>query len=248
MDLGLTGRVYIVTGGSKGLGFATAAALVAEGARVVVSSRIKDNVSAAAERLGTGAIGLPADLAKQDSPQRLVDAALDWQGRLDGALISVGGPPKGSITGLSDWQWRLAFESVFLGMVRCAREVGSAVSADGAIGMVLSSSARSPVRGLSISNGFRPGLAMLAKDMSDELGERGVRVFGLLPGWIETERTRELDEGDPELRRSIESTIPLRRYGQPEEFGRVATFLLSPAASYVTGSVIPVDGGILRSL
>jgi 3-oxoacyl-[acyl-carrier protein] reductase len=116
---------------------------------------------------------------------------------------------------------------------------------------VLSSSVRAPLPGLGISNGLRPGLAMVAKELADELGPRGVRVNGLLPARIETDRVRRLDEGaaDPAAARAAaESAIPLRRYGQPEEFGRVAAFVLSPAASYVSGVMLPVDGGMLRGL
>ncbi|MDT0343366.1 SDR family oxidoreductase [Streptomyces litchfieldiae] len=250
MDLRLADRVYVVTGGSKGLGYATAAALVADGARVVVSSRDEREVAAAVERLGGAekAVGLPGDLAAADLPGRLVEAALNGFGRLDGALISVGGPPPGTAAAASDEQWRAAFESVFLGAVRAARTIVGRVGAGGAVGMVLSTSARSPVPGLGISNGLRPGLAMVAKDLADEYGPHGVRVFGLLPGRIATDRMRQLDAGaDEAARERALAGIPLGRYGEPEEFGRVAAFLLSPAAGYVTGSVIPVDGGALRT-
>ncbi|MFR9722602.1 SDR family oxidoreductase [Streptomyces sp. MS19] len=250
MDLGLSGRVYVVTGGSKGLGFATAAALVADGARVVTSSRDPENVRAAVARLGGEgkAAGTAADLADPEAPERLAALALETFGRLDGALISVGGPPPGTAAAATDAQWRAAFESVFLGTVRAARTVAGRLTDGGAIGMVLSSSARSPVTGLGISNGLRPGLAMVAKDMADEFGPRGVRVFGLLPGRIATDRLVELDAAaGPEARENALRTIPLGRYGQPEEFGRTAAFLLSPAASYVTGTVLPVDGGASRT-
>jgi len=113
---------------------------------------------------------------------------------------------------------------------------------------VLSSSVKSPVGQLAASNGLRPGLAMVAKQLADELGPDGIRVLGLLPGRISTARTAELDARAPGRRAAAEATIPLRRYGTPEEFGRVAAFLLSPAASYLTGLVVPVDGGMLRSL
>ncbi|RKN41805.1 SDR family oxidoreductase [Streptomyces hoynatensis] len=252
MDLGLAGRVYLVTGGSRGLGHATAAQLVAEGARVVVGARDEAGARQAAARLGgrESALGLGADLADPQAAQRLVTAAGEGFGRVDGALVSVGGPPPGTAAGATDEQWRAAFESVFLGAVRVARTVAESLPPEGgAIGLVLSSSARSPIGGLGISNGLRPGLAMVAKDMADEFGPRGVRVFGLLPGRIATDRTRQLDAAaDPAARARITESIPLRRYGQPEEFGRVAAFLLSPAAGYVTGSLIAVDGGQLRAL
>ncbi|ONK13462.1 SDR family oxidoreductase [Streptomyces sp. MP131-18] len=251
MDLGLADRVYVVTGGSKGLGYATAAALVADGARVVVSSRDPAHVTAAVERLGGAgrAVGLAADLADPAAPGRLVEAAVNGFGRLDGALISVGGPPPGTAGAATDEQWRAAFESVFLGAVRAARTVVGHLGEGGAVGLVLSTSARSPIPGLGISNGLRPGLAMAAKDLADEHGPRGVRVFGLLPGRISTDRMRDLDAAaDEDARARTRSSIPLNRYGEPEEFGRVAAFLLSPAAGYVTGAVVPVDGGALRTV
>ena len=127
------------------------------------------------------------------------------------------------------------------------RELGDG----GAIVFVLSTSVKQPLSGLAISNGFRPGLAMVAKNLADELGPRGIRVNGLLPGRVDTERVRELDamNADPEAaRKSAADSIPLRRYGKPEEFGRVAAFLLSPAAGYVNGAMVPVDGGHTRAL
>jgi 3-oxoacyl-[acyl-carrier protein] reductase len=116
---------------------------------------------------------------------------------------------------------------------------------------VLSTSAKSPINGLTTSNGLRPGLAMLVKDFADELGPRGIRVNGVLPGRIATDRTLALDAAQGNAaaaRRRNEAAIPLGRYGDPAEFGRLAAFLLSPAASYITGSLIPVDGGALRAL
>lgn len=253
MDLGLRERVYIVTGGSRGLGRAAAAVLVAEGARVVVSSRSDDAVAMAVEELGGAghAVGVPADNAHPETPARLVAAARKKFGRLDGALLSVGGPPGGPVTTITDDQWRTSFESVFLGAVRLARAVADELDAAGSIAFVLSSSVRSPIPGLATSNGLRPGLAMVAKTLADELGPRGVRVNGLVPGRIATDRLRELDSlgGDPDgARQKSEEAIPMRRYGDPEEFGRVAAFVLSPAASYLTGIMVPVDGGMLRTI
>jgi len=254
VDLGLAGRVYLVTGGTSGLGRATAEALVAEGARVVVSSRDPQKVARAAEALGEGALGLAVDNAAPDAAERLASAALDAFGRIDGALVSVGGPPAGTVTTVTDAVWRQQFESIFLGALRIARHLAPLLDTatgredGGALAFVLSSSAKTPLAGLSVSNGLRAGLAMLTKDLADELGPRGTRVLSLLPGRILTDRTRELDGGDPAATRRSEAAIPLRRIGDPAEFGRMAAVLLSPAASYVTGSVIPVDGGLIRAL
>ncbi|WP_416952641.1 SDR family oxidoreductase [Nocardioides sp. T5] len=256
MDLQLADRVFIVSGGARGLGRASADVLVAEGARVVLSGRSQDSLdeaSAALDELAgrRAAVGVVADNADRETPRRLLAAADETFGRVDGALISVGGPPKGPVTGISDDQWTAAFESVFLGAVRLAREVGAALPAGGSLGLVLSSSVRAPLPEMAISNGLRPGLAMVAKTLADELGPRGVRVNGLLPGRIATERVAELDAstGDPEAaRRAAEASIPLGRYGAPEEFGAVAAFVLSPAASFLTGVMLPVDGGLLRAL
>ena len=251
MDLGLRDRAYVITGGSRGLGYAAAQALVADGARVVISSRDGDGVAAAAAALGAGrAVGVAADNRDPDAPRRLV-AAAEAFGRLDGALISVGGPPGGSVTTMSDDAWRDAFESVFLGAVRMAVTIGAELGEGGSIAFVLSVSVRSPIPSLAISNGLRPGLAGVAKSLADELGPKGIRVNGLLPGRIATGRVREVDalSGDPEqVRAELSARIPLRRYADPEEFGRVAAFVLSPAASYVSGAMIPVDGGALRAI
>jgi 3-oxoacyl-[acyl-carrier protein] reductase len=252
VELGLAGRAYVVTGGSRGLGRAAVSALVAEGARVVVSSRNPGSIDDVIAEFGDSAcVGVVADNADEDTPGRLAAAAADSFGRLDGALISVGGPPAGSVMAATDDQWRTAFESVFLGAVRTARTLAAACSEGGAIAFVLSTSVRQPIAGLSISNGLRPGLAMVAKTMADELGPRNIRFVGLLPGRFDTERSRELEQlaDDPaRARAAAVAAIPLRRYGTPEEFGAVAAFALSPAASYLTGVMIPVDGGALRAL
>ncbi|WP_431045077.1 SDR family oxidoreductase [Streptomyces sp. P1-3] len=249
MDLGLKDRVYVITGASRGLGHAAARELVADGAKVVITGRDEDVVARAATELGPNAVGVPADNADPATSDRVIALARERFGGFDGVLISVGGPPAGLLADNTDEQWQAAFDAVFLGAVRMARAAAASLGAGGVIGFVLSASVHEPIPGLTISNGLRPGLAGLAKSLSVELGPRGIRVVGLLPSRIDTDRVRELDalSGDADAaRRRHSEAIPLRRYGSPEEFGKAAAFLLSPAASYLTGLMLPVDGGALH--
>jgi 3-oxoacyl-[acyl-carrier protein] reductase len=268
VDLGLRDRVYLVTGGSRGLGFAAAQALVAEGARVLLSAPHETAAAAAADRLrqhaapGAAVASAVADNADPDAPGQLITSARDHFGRLDGALISVGGSPGGTVADTGDDAWRSAFESVFLGAVRLARILAAQLRSHhqddaslsgkgGSIAFVLAASVRAPLPGLAISNGLFPGLAGVVKTLADEHGPSGIRINGLLPVRIATDRVRELDAlvGDPdEVRARLSETIPLRRYGETDEFGRAAAFVLSPAASYITGAMIPIDCGAIRSI
>ncbi|MGY1916498.1 SDR family oxidoreductase [Blastococcus sp. SYSU DS0973] len=253
MDLGLGGRGFLLTGASRGLGLATARALVDDGARVLVSSRSEDSVAQAVTELGgpPAAHGLTADLADAAAGERLVTAARDRLGGVDGALISVGGPPPGSALQIAEDDWRAGVDTVLLGPLRLVKALVPHLGEGAVIAFVLSTSVRQPIGHLAISNGLRPGLAMTAKALADELGPRGIRVLGLLPGTVATDRVTEIEaaSGDAAaMRARTEAGIPLRRVGRPEEFGRVAAFALSPAASYVTGTMIAVDGGVTRAL
>jgi 3-oxoacyl-[acyl-carrier protein] reductase len=271
MDLNLRDRVYIVTGGGRGLGFAAAEALLAEGARVLLSGPHEASAAAAVARLTADSGGadrvswVAADNADAGTPELLVAAAEDRYGRLDGALVSVGGTPSGSLASTPDAAWRSAFEEVFLGAVRIARVLGDYLAekrgtggaseqiagTSGSLVFVLASSVRVPLPELAVSNGLFPGLAGVVKMLAEELGASGTRVNAILPVRIATERVRQLDalSGDPDAVRARKSQdIPLRRYGEPAEFGRMAAFLLSPAASYTTGAMIPVDGGSIPAI
>jgi len=252
MDLGLKERVYIVTGSTSGLGEACASALLAEGARVVISSRDQARVDSAVagfENSYPGQVrGVVADLTDPGAPAALIASALEGWGKIDGLLVSGGGPPVAGVLAATDEQWKQSFESVFLGPLRMAREVAAHMTDGGCISMVLSGSVYAPIPELALSNGLRPGLAMALKTLSDELGGTGVRTVGLVPGRIETARTIELDSAHPDVSARRNKAIPTGRLGTPEEFARVAAFMLSPAASYVNGSCVVIDGGAKRSL
>lgn len=270
VDLMLSGRTFIVTGGSKGLGLATAKELVNEGAHVVLAARTEQPLIDAVHSLGgyDFAVGVPCDLADETAAERLVATAIGRFGRVDGAVVSSGGPSPGGPLSVDMTAWDTSYHQHLLGTIRMARAVSSAIVDDpspttppggghslsgtrAALLYVLSSSFRQTVPDLAISNAFRPAVAHLISDLADSLGESGIRVNGIAPGRFATDRTFALDArmGSPEkIRAQHEGRIPLRRYGQPDEFGRLAAFLVSPAASYINGTVLTIDGGLLRGV
>jgi 3-oxoacyl-[acyl-carrier protein] reductase len=257
MDLGLSDRVYVVTGASRGVGRACAEQLAAEGARLVLCGRDEETLGKTAASLGgpERAIAVTGDLSQPGIETCLAAAAVARYGRLDGVLISLGNPPPSTALDTDDGAWRLAYESSFLAPMRLARTIGKMAGNEGvSLLFVLSPSVKEPVSGRAMSNGLQPGLAMAAKTLAEELGPRNVRVNVLLPGQIDRagqldNRGREETPGQrsEEQRREEEARIPLRRLGEALEFARPAVFLLSPAASYVTGTTLTVDGGASRS-
>jgi 3-oxoacyl-[acyl-carrier protein] reductase len=247
MDLELADKTFIVTGGTDGLGLATAKCLIAEGANVLVTGRTEEKFRRAQAALGeqAGKIAfLAGDNADAELPARLRKAVMERWGRLDGLLVSVGGPPPGKVLTTDDAAWHASFESVFLGTVRLVRDLSAFMSDGGAIALVLAASAKEAAPVFPISSGLRPGLALLAKNFADELGPRNIRINTLLPGMFGTERVKSLfGDKEPPV-----ANLSLKRIGDPAEFGRMATVLLSSAASYVTGAAIGIDGGHLKFL
>lgn len=256
MDLGLAGRHVVVTGASSGLGYAVAETLVAEGAAVTVVARDEGRTTAAADSLGSGVAAVVADLTDDDAPRRIIEGARAAHGEIHGLFVSHGGPPSGAAHGLSDDDLATAVEVSLRAPVRLVRDVAATMGAGGAIAVLTSTSSVQPIPGLGSSNVTRPAVWGYCKALADELGPHGIRVNVVLPGRYDTARLQQLEDDwamasgatRAQIRADAAARIPLRRLGEPEELGRVAAFLLSPAASYVTGAAWAVDGGAVRGL
>ena len=254
MDLGLAGSRALIGGGSGGLGSAIGEALIAEGARVGLAARPGQKLEQTATRLGATAV--PVDLSTPDGPAAAVSTTVEAFGGLDLLVVNSGGPPPGGFDDLDEAAWQAAIDGTLWSAIRVLRAALPHLreGRDPAVLVILSSSAREPIPGLTTSNLLRPGLAGLIKSLVAEIAP--VRINGLAPGRIATDRIAQLDNARSQqtgiaveevARRTVER-IPLGRYGDPAELGRVAAFLLSPAASYVTGAIIPIDGGMIRAL
>ncbi len=262
MDLGLKDKVMMVAASSKGLGYAIARQLAREGAKLSIASRSKSNIDDAALRIvnETQAEVFPSVLEVRDqaSIERWIKETLHQYGRIDGMVINAGGPPAGTFDELDDYKWRDGFELTLMSTVRLIRQVLPQMKKQksGSILTITSISIKEPIDNLLLSNVMRSGVTSLLKSLSIELGPLGIRVNNLVPGLFGTERLHELDLiYSREWRMTLDEVqqinynkIPLGRYGDPDEFGKAAAFLLSDAASYVSGETFIVDGGKTRTV
>ena len=259
MDLGVDGKVALVAASSRGLGFATARQLVREGARAVICGRNEKSVNNAAHALQAeskhehGAEGVVADVTVPADVERLIAYTVKTFGGLDILITNAGGPPGGTFDSVDMGQWEKGVELTLLSAVRLIRAALTHLreSEVPSILTITSFSVKQPVAGLLLSNSLRPAVVGMTKTLSQELSADGIRVNSILPGWTRTERVDELMDYRAEVNNTtaeeelanVAAGIPLGRMAEPEEFGRVAAFLVSPAASYVTGVTVEVAGG-----
>jgi 3-oxoacyl-[acyl-carrier protein] reductase len=258
MDLGLTGKVALVTAASKGMGKASAMGLAAEGAKVVMCARTESDLKDAAEeiRAKTKAevLAMPADVTKKDDVAALVDRAVKTFGHVDILVANAGGPPRGYFEDMTDEQWQGAFDVSLLSVVRLVRAVLPSMKARrwGRILTIQSVSVKQPIPELLLSNAVRPGVAGMMKTLAGQLGKDGITVNTVCPGKIMTDRFlggQKISGLSREeyVARAVED-VPVGRVGTPEEFANVVVFLASERASYVTGVSVQVDGGLVRGL
>ena len=260
MDLQLKDKYALVSGSSRGLGYAVALGLAREGCRVAINSREAEKIAAAAKAIhqetAVKIIGLAGDVADPDVPERLVDEAIRALGGLDILVTNAGGPPAGTFESFDEVTWQKAIDLSFMSHVRLIRAALPHLKKSEAASVLTmtSYSVKQPLPNLVLSNSIRAATVGLTKSLALELGKDGIRFNSILPAWTETERVYELmsfrakQNGttlEEELAKQSKDS-PLGRMGTPQEFANAAVFLLSPAASYITGVMLTVDGGMYK--
>ncbi len=260
MDLGVRDKVAMVAASSKGLGYGIAQALAADGAHVSMCSRTPEDIHAAAKELNeeTGAhtLATACDVTKPEDITNWVERTVEQWGKVDMLVVNAGGPPAAFFKETTDEQWYIALELTLKSSVRMIRAVIPHMGPGSAILSITSSSVKEPISRLGLSTVMRCGVVGLIETLGDELAPDGIRINNLIPGRIDTDRVAQLDNGRAalldktydEIREQFENAVPLKRYGTIEEFGRAGAFLLSPAASYITGTSLVVDGGTMHSM
>ena len=263
MDLGLKGKVAMVGGASRGLGYAVAEALAREGATVSISSTTPASIDAAATRIvaaapGAQVLAATVDVRNGDQIAAWGRQTFERFGGVDLLFTNAGGPPSGPAIGFDDAAWQNAIDLLLFSTLRMVRAAVPSMKARGGGSILMSTSAsvKEPIPNLGLSTVLRASVSALAKTLALELAPDRIRVNQIIPGRIDTDRVKQLDEiaakkqgiGVAEARAKSQSTIPLGRYGEIDEYGRVAAFLLSDAAAYMTGATVQVDGGLIRSV
>ena len=260
MDLNLNNKRAVVAAASGGLGFAIASALAAEGCRLAICSSDRDRIEAAAGRIrsesGADVLAEVFDVAEPGAITKWIDGASGAMGGIDLLVANAGGPPPGRFGDVGPDAWDAAYRLTLRSALESAYATRSHMGDGGAVLFMTSASTRQPVGVLAMSTVFRPGVAALAKLLADEWASDGIRVNHLIPGRIATSRLISLDEDaarradtTPEaIRAGVEQSIPMGRYGEPSEYAAAAVFLLSAAASYITGATLQADGGLLRPI
>ncbi len=262
MELGLRGKVAMVGGASRGLGFNVARLLAAEGVSVAIASHDEAAITAAGQRIeqefGGQVLAMKADARNGEDIARWQAATFERFGGVDLLFTNTGGPPPGVFEQFDDAAWQQAFDLLVLSVIRMVRGVVPSMKerGGGAIVMSTSSSVKEPIPNLTLSTVMRASVSALSKSLANELAADNIRVNQLVPGRILTDRIEQLDQanatksGRPieEIRKQSEQAIPMGRLGTPEEYAQGAVFLLSDAASYVTGATLQVDGGAMRAV
>ncbi|WP_374723039.1 SDR family oxidoreductase [Peribacillus tepidiphilus] len=261
MELGLKGKTALVVASSQGLGKAIAEELLIEGAKVMLVGREKNKLQRVKEKFSSygeeNVEYVEADITKPDQIKKMVQKTIDVFGGIHILVNNAGGPPAGSFEDMTDEMWQKAFELNLLSYIRIIREALPYLKQQGGkIINIASSSIKEPIPGLILSNTFRTGIVGLSKTLALEFAPYGILINTVAPGRISTDRVRHLDQVNAdkkgvsreEIEEAVKATIPLGRYGEPQEFAKFVTFLASEANSYVTGSAFLIDGGMVKSI